>query len=72
MSFLYFGQILMDNHKLVMISILHFKNMRKMQFLFFFNENMLGKLLGFGCMHKYYIFCVSGKRKFIYLFLNSF
>jgi len=44
----------MDDHKLVMISIfLDFQNMRKMQF---FNENMLGKFLGFGRMHENKIF----------------
>jgi hypothetical protein len=40
----------MDDHKLVMIFIfLDFQNMRKMQS---FNENMLGKFLGFGRMHE--------------------
>jgi hypothetical protein len=40
----------MDDHKSIMISIfLNFQNMRKMQF---FNENMLGKVLGFGHMHE--------------------
>jgi hypothetical protein len=53
-GFGYFGQTLMDDHKLVMISIfLDFQNMRKMQF---FNENMLGKFLGFGRMHENKIF----------------
>jgi hypothetical protein len=46
----------MDDHKLVMISIfLDFQNMRKMQFL---NENMLGKILGFGRMHENNFFFV--------------
>jgi len=47
----------MDNHKLVMIFIFGFflKNMEKMQFSF---ENMLGKFLRFGRMHKKkYLFC---------------
>jgi len=46
------GQILMDNHKLVMISIFVFLTMKKMQFLFLFflMKNMLGKVLGFGRM----------------------
>ena len=47
----------MDDHKLVMISIfLDFQNMRKMNL---FNENVLGKFLGFGHMHenKIIIFC---------------
>jgi hypothetical protein len=56
-GFGYFGQTLMDDHKLVMISIfLDFQNMRKMNL---FNENVLGKFLGFGHMHenKIIIFC---------------
>jgi hypothetical protein len=45
----------MDDHKLVMISILKYKkkNMRKMQF---FNKNILGKVLEFGRMHENKIF----------------
>jgi hypothetical protein len=40
----------MDDHKPVMIIIFsYFQNMRKMQF---FNENILGKFLGFGLMHE--------------------
>jgi hypothetical protein len=40
----------MNDHKLVMISIfLDFQNMRNMQF---FNENKLGKFLGFCRMHE--------------------
>jgi len=47
----------MNNHKLVTISTFgfFFKNMKKMQFLFFI-KNMLGKILGFGRMHKNKIF----------------
>jgi hypothetical protein len=53
----------MDNHKLVMISIFgfFFKNMEKMQF--FFNENMLGKFLGFDRMHVNKIFFLFLKRE---------
>ena len=52
-----------------------FQNMRKMQF---FNENMLGKFLGFGRMHenKIYIFFVFEKwnwfKSFWDLFLRFF
>jgi len=47
----------MDDHKLVMISFSGFlkkKNMKKMQLLLFFflMKNMLGKILGFSCMHE--------------------
>jgi hypothetical protein len=42
----------MDDHKLVMISIFFcFQNMQ-----FFFNENMLGKFLGFDRMYKNKLF----------------
>jgi hypothetical protein len=55
-DFLYFGQTLMDDHKLVMNSIFfYFQNMRKMQF---FNKNMLGKFLEFDRMHENKIFFV--------------
>jgi hypothetical protein len=48
--FLIFWPTLMNDHKLVMISIfLDFQNMRNMQF---FNENKLGKFLGFCRMHE--------------------
>jgi hypothetical protein len=59
----------MNDHKLVMISIfLDFQNMRNMQF---FNENKLGKFLGFCRMHENNFF----KRKnyfksFLYFFEN--
>jgi len=45
----------MDDHKLVMISIFYFQNMRKMQFFFvcfFFLKNVLKKNLEFGRMHE--------------------
>jgi hypothetical protein len=47
----------MDNHKLVMISILGFKK-KKLEkdaifvFVFFFLKNMLGKILEFGRMQQ--------------------
>jgi hypothetical protein len=40
-EFWYFGQILKDNHKLVTIFI---KKKHEKDAIFFFNENMLGKL----------------------------
>jgi hypothetical protein len=45
----------MDNHKLVMISIFGFflKTWKRCNF---FNENMVGKFLGFGRMHENKIF----------------
>ena len=47
----------MDNHKLVTIFIFgFFLNMKKMQFLFFFMKNMLGKILGFGRMQQIFFF----------------
>jgi hypothetical protein len=59
----------MNDHKLVMISIfLDFQNMRNMQF---FNENKLGKFLGFCRMHENNFF----KRiilKVFYIFLKMF
>jgi hypothetical protein len=43
----------MDNHKLVTISIFYyFFKHEKMQFLFFFMKNMLGKISGFGRMQQ--------------------
>jgi hypothetical protein len=43
----------MDNHKLVMISIFGFsKHEKDAIFVFFFMKNMLGKILGFGCMQQ--------------------
>ena len=55
----------MDDHKLVMITIF-FQNMRKMKF---FNENILGKFLGFGCMHENIFFFLKMIRIF---FLKTF
>jgi len=46
-DFWYFGQVLIDNYKLVTISILHDK-MR-----FFLKKNMHEKPLEFGRMHEY-------------------
>jgi len=47
----------MDNHKLVTIFIFgFFLNMKKMQFLFFFMKNMLGKILGFGRKQQNFFF----------------
>jgi hypothetical protein len=43
----------MDDHKLVMISIFFSKHEK---YAIFFNENMLGKFLGFGRMHENIIF----------------
>ena len=64
-DFLYFGQILTNNHKLVMISIfffVFFKHEKDASFLFFY-ENILGKLLGFHCMYENKIFFCFFKRK---------
>jgi hypothetical protein len=41
----------MDDHKLVMISIFFFGLSKHEKDSIFFNENMLGKFLGFGRMH---------------------
>jgi hypothetical protein len=41
----------MDNHNLVTISILHFKILKRCNF-FFFHEDVLGKILGFGRMQQ--------------------
>jgi hypothetical protein len=52
-GFSYFGQTLMDDHKLVMISIFFlFSKHEKDANFFFFNENMIGKFLGFSRMHE--------------------
>jgi len=48
----------MDDHKLVMISI--------------FNENMLGKFLGFGRMHENKIFFLIGAINLKYLIFFEF
>jgi hypothetical protein len=74
MVFLYFVQTLMDNDKLVMIPILHFKTRKRCNF-FFFYENILGKLLGFDCMHKdktYFLYFWKKKINLIFLKLLNF
>jgi hypothetical protein len=53
----------MDNYKLVMISILYFKTWEKYNFLFFFFENMLGKLWGFDYIHENKTFFVFLKEE---------
>jgi len=42
---------LRENHKLIMIFILHFKTWENVIF-YFFKENMLEKLIGFDRMHE--------------------
>jgi len=46
----------MDNHNLVTISILHFKTLKRCNFCFFFHEDVLGKILGFGHMQQNFFF----------------
>jgi hypothetical protein len=61
----------MDNHKLVMISILHFETWKRYNFCFY--EDMFGKILGFGRMHKNKIFFVCfRKEKLIWNILRFF
>jgi hypothetical protein len=65
----------MDNDKLVMIPILHFKTRKRCNFFFFFYENILGKLLGFDCMHKdktYFLYFWKKKINLIFLKLLNF
>jgi hypothetical protein len=51
----------MDDHKLVMISIFLFSKHQK--YAIFFNENMLGNILGFGRTHeKIYFFEIFRKK----------
>jgi len=63
-GFWYFDQILMDNHKLVTISIFFVFLKHKKDVLFFvFNKNILGKLLVFGRMHENKIFFIFLKEE---------
>ena len=50
----------MDDHKLVMIFILHFKTRERCNFCFY--EDMLVKILGFGRKHE---------KKYFFLYLNG-
>jgi len=67
----------MDNHKLVTISILHFKTLERCNFCFY--EDMLGKILGFGGMHENKIFFCFFKEeinlkylRFLFYFFEKF
>jgi hypothetical protein len=53
----------MDDHKLVMISIFFFGFSKHDKDAIFFNENMLGKVLGFGHIH--------GNKIFFFVFLKG-
>jgi len=63
-NFWYFGQTLMDNHKLVMVSISYFLKYDKKNVILFFLENMHETLLEFDHIHetKIHIFCIFEMR----------
>ena len=67
---MYFSQTLIDNHKLVIISIFSLLKHDKNEILFFLKKNIHEKLLGFGRMYKNkkYFFLCFGNEKFCEVF----